>query len=92
MPMERRGNNRGRGMPRPYTYVGEHPSQNERFGIYGISQREKCNVDISEVWKYEICIPKPRILVQGILRRYRGEEHEGNKRIYCRTIEKGSRK
>ena len=27
---------------------------------------------ISEMGKYEVCIPKPRILVQGILRRYRG--------------------
>ena len=27
-------------MPRSHTYVGEHPSQNERFGIYGISERK----------------------------------------------------
>ena len=53
-------------------YAGEHPAQNERFGVYGISQRKKCIVDISEMGKYEICIPKPRILVQGILRRYCG--------------------
>ena len=36
--MERRRNNRGRGMPRSYTYAGKHPAQNERFGFYGLSQ------------------------------------------------------
>ena len=68
MPMERRGDNRGRSVPGPHTYVGEHPAQNERFGIYGIFERKECIVDIPEVWKHEVCIPKPRILVQGILR------------------------
>ena len=63
MPMERSVDNRGRSMSRPYTYIGEHPAQNERFGIYGIFKRKKCTINISEVWKYEICIPKPRILV-----------------------------
>ena len=32
---------------------------------------------------------KPRILVQGILRRYRGEEHKSNKRVYSRSIKEG---
>ena len=63
MPMERSGYSRGRSVSRPYTYAGEHPAQNERFGFHGISQRKKCIVDISEMGKYEICIPKPRILV-----------------------------
>ena len=76
-------------MPGSYTYVAKHPSQNERFGIYGIFKRKKCIIDISEVGKYEICIPKPRILVQGILRRYRGEKYKSNKDIHIRTIEKG---
>ena len=57
---------------RYFNGVSEHPAQNERFGVYGISQRKKCIVDISEMGKHEICIPKPRILVQGILRRYCG--------------------
>ena len=68
MPMERSRNNRGRGMPGSYTYVGQYPAQNERFGIHGVFEREKRIVDISAMGKYEICIPKPRILVQGILR------------------------
>ena len=63
MSMERRRNNRGRSMPRPYTYISEHPAQNERFGIYGIFERKECTVDISKMGKYEICIPKPRVLV-----------------------------
>ena len=50
-------------MPGSHTYVGEHPAQNERFGIYGIFERKECIVDIPEVWEYEVCIPKPRILV-----------------------------
>ena len=43
------------------------PAQNERFGIYGVSERNECDDYISEMGKYEIRIPKPRILVQGIL-------------------------
>lgn len=38
-----------------------HPK--ERFGIYGIFKREKQLNDISEIWKYEVRIPKPRVLV-----------------------------
>ncbi len=63
MPMERSRNNRGRSMPRPYTYACQYPAQNERFGIHGISQRKKCIANIPEMGKHEICIPKPRILV-----------------------------
>ena len=71
-----------------YTYSGEYPAQNERFGIYGIFEREKCIADISEMGEHEICIPKPRVLVQGILRRYRGEEHKSDKRIHRSAVEK----
>ena len=53
-------------MPGSHTYVGKHPAQNERFGVYGISEREECVAHFSEMGKYEVCIPKPRILVQGI--------------------------
>ena len=49
--------------PDSYTYVGKYPAQNERFGIYGIFKRKKRIIDIPEVGEYEICIPKPRILV-----------------------------
>lgn len=50
-------------MPRPYTYAGEHPAQNERFGVYGVSERKKCIADIPEMGEHEIRIPKPRVLV-----------------------------
>ena len=90
--MERGRDYRGRSMPGSYTYAGEHPAQNERFGFYGISQRQERTSDLPKVGEYEICIPKPRVLVQGILRRYRGEEHEGNKGIYRGSVKKGSRK
>ena len=52
-----------RGMPRPHTYAGQYPAQNERFGIHGISQRKKCIANIPEIRKHEVRIPKPRILV-----------------------------
>ena len=88
MPVERSRNYRGRSMPGSYTYAGEHPAENERFGIYGIFEGEECVAHISEMGEYEVCIPKPRILVQGILRRYRGEEHESDKRVHSATIGK----
>ena len=31
--------------------------------VYGISKREKCANNISEMGEYEVCLPKPRILV-----------------------------
>ena len=61
--VERSRNSRRRSVSRPHTYISEHPSQNERFGIYGIFKREKCVVDISKMGEYEVCIPKSRILV-----------------------------
>ena len=63
MRMERSKDNRGRGVPGSHTYVGKHPAQNERFGVYGVFERKKCIADIPEVGKYEVCVPKPRILV-----------------------------
>ena len=46
-----------------HTYVSEYTAQNERFGIYGIFEREEKSDDITKMEEYEICIPKPRILV-----------------------------
>ena len=63
MPMERGRDYRGRSMPGSYTYAGEHPAQNERFGVYGVSERKKCIADIPEMGEHEIRIPKPRVLV-----------------------------
>ena len=71
MPVEGSRNSRRRSMSRPYTHAVKHLTPNQRFGIYGVSKREKCIINISEVVEYEICIPKPRILVHGILSRYR---------------------
>ena len=47
MRMERSGNSRGRGLPRPHTYISEHPAQNECFRIYGVLKREECTSNIS---------------------------------------------
>ena len=46
-----------------HTYVGEYTAQNERFGIYGIFEREEQPDDIPKMGEYEVCIPKSRILV-----------------------------
>ena len=46
-----------------HTYVSEYTAQNERFGIYGIFERKEQSNDIPKMGEYEICIPKPRILV-----------------------------
>ena len=46
-----------------YTYAGKHTTQNERFGIYGIFEKKEQPDDIPKMGEYEICIPKPRILV-----------------------------
>lgn len=52
-------------MPRSCTFTAQYPTQNERFGIYGILKREKQLNDISEIWKYEVRIPKPRVWCKG---------------------------
>ncbi len=57
------GDNRRRSMSGSHTYSCIAATQNERFGIYGVSERKECNNHISEMGKYEICIPKSRILV-----------------------------
>ena len=71
-----------------FFYVSIDTAQNERFGIYGIFEREKQFNNISKVWEYEICIPKPRILVQGILCGYSRKEYENNKRVHIYTVGK----
>ena len=65
-------------MARSYTHGGKYPAPNERFGLCGVFERKKRTVGFSKMGKYEICVPKPRILVQGILRGHRGEEQKGN--------------
>ena len=63
MSMEGSRYNRRGNMPGSYTYAGEYTTQNERFGIYGIFEREEQPDDIPKMGKHEVCIPKPRILV-----------------------------
>ena len=46
-----------------HTYAGKHSAQNEHFGVYGISKGEECVTHLSKMGKYEIRIPKPRVLV-----------------------------
>ena len=79
-------------MSRPHTHVSKHSAQNERFGIYGVLKGEEQFDDISEIWEYEICIPKSRILVQGVLRGHGGQKYCENKRVYRGSIKKRQRK
>ena len=78
-------------MSRSHTHVGKYPAQNERSGIHGISEREKQPDDISEMGKHEVCIPKPRILVQGILCGHSREKYKRNKRVYSESVKAGQR-
>ena len=63
VPMKGCRGHRGRSVSRPHSFTIEYPIQNERFGIYGIFEGKKQSDDIPEIRKYEIRIPKPRILV-----------------------------
>ena len=58
-----------------YTHAGKPPAQNKRFRLYGVFERKKCVVNLSKekecivnlskVGEYEVCVQKPRVLVQG---------------------------
>ena len=89
MPVEGSRDNRRGSMPGSYTPAVKYPAQNERVRIYGIPEREKQSDDIKEIRKHEICIPKPRILVQGILCGYSRKEYKSNKRIYSKSDKTG---
>ena len=55
----------------------------------GISERKERDDQISKMGKHEIRIPKPRILVQGILCGYGREECESDTRICSKPVEDG---
>ena len=63
MSVERRRDNRRRGVPGSHTSTVVDPAQNERFGLYGIPKRKKFATNLPKVGEHEVCIPKPRILV-----------------------------
>ena len=61
-------------------------------GFMGYLKGKKQSDDIPKVWEHEVCIPKPRILVSRILRRYSREKYCGNKAVYSESAESGQRK
>ena len=67
MSMERSRVLGRRDMCWPHTHIGNNTTQNERFGVYEIFERKKYNDNISKMGKYEVCVPKLRIWVQGLL-------------------------
>ena len=89
--MERRGNHRRGGMSGPHTYAGKHTTKIQCIRIHGVLEREKQSDDIPEVGQHEICVPKPRILVQGILCGHSGEEHSGDKELHIESNQEGQR-
>ena len=54
------------------------PSKMSVSGFMGYLKGKSAMLIFHKMGEYEICLPKPRILVQGILRGYRGEEHESD--------------
>ena len=90
MPMERCRYNRRRNMPRPYTFIIKHTTENECIRIYGIFEGKEQPNDISKIWEYEICIPKSRVLVQRILCRYSRKKYNSDKKLYRKSTKTGS--
>ena len=57
--------------------------------VHGIPERQECNDDISKMGEYEICIPKPRILVYRILCGHSRQKYSGDKGIHRKSVEVG---
>ena len=51
--------------------------------------RQLCQWKGVEIIEGEVCPDHIHMLVQGILRRHRGEEHKGDQRVHNRTIKTG---
>lgn len=68
------------------TNILAHTSWNCKYHIvFAPKYRRKVFFEEKRLEIREI-LSKPRVLVQGILRRYRGEEHESNKGVHSRAI------
>ncbi len=65
-------------MSRPHPPDVKYSAEDKCKQLYGISEREKQFDDIPKIWKYEVCIQEPRILVQRILCRYSRKKYKGN--------------
>ena len=71
-------------MPEPYSYAGKYPAQNERCGIYGISESEKRSDDLSLIHISETANSGVKDSSHG------GKEHDSDKRIHSKPVEEGS--
>ena len=67
MSVERRGVDRGGNMPGPYPHAGEYSAQNERCGVYGVSERQEQLDDLPKMGQHEIQVQESAILVQRLL-------------------------
>ena len=76
-------------MPGSYPHVGKYPSQNERFGIYGLPERKEQSDDIPTIWKYEVDVQKQLILVYDMLYRYGKKKKKRNPTVHCQPVRTG---
>ena len=84
--MERSRNSRGTFDARSCAFTIINTTENEYIKFHGIFERKERDDHISKMGKYEIRIPKPRILVQGILCGYGREECESDTRICSKSV------
>ena len=86
-------NPRGIGVSRSYPHVSEYTTEDQRIGIFGISEREKLPNDIRPICEFEVPIEVPiwesEILVSGLLCGYSGPKQEGNRGVYPESAERG---
>ena len=80
--MEGDNDPRSRGLPRPRAHAGVDPAEAVGFGICRLPQGEIVPDDLPEMGEHEVQIPKPRVLVPGVLRGHGGEEHGEDRRVH----------
>ncbi len=65
MYMKRYEDNIRKNMPRAYTFAIKYTVEDKHIGICGIFERKKQFNDISEIWKYEICVQESKFWCKG---------------------------
>ena len=84
-------NPRGRSLPRSHPHVGKHTAEDQRIGLYGISEREKLSDDIRPICEFEVSVRKSEILVPRLLCGYSGAEQESDRGVHPESAERGQR-
>ena len=71
---EEGGDYRGKGMSRPYPYVGKYSTVLKRCTVCRVFEREKFIDDLRPTCESEIQVWEPTLLVSRVLCRYRRTE------------------